>query len=88
MYNNYINIKVKLHHKKKYYTASTNYFNYFVYCKSDNLMNCLFEIKSKLNIIYHKANTLVLFTYFYYDPLDNNYYPLYTDTFNNLISVF
>lgn len=88
MYNDYINIKVQLHHKKKYYTASTKYFNNFIYSKSKNLMSCLFNIKSKLNMIYHKAITLVLFTYFYYDPHDNKYYPLYTDTFNNLIRVF
>ncbi len=87
MYTDYINIKVRLH-KKKYYTAYTKYLNHFIFSKSNNLLDCLFEIKSKLNIVYHKATIIVLFTYFYYDPIDNNYHPLYTDTFNNLIRIF
>lgn len=87
MYTDYINIKVHLY-KKKYYTAYTKYFDYFIYSKSKNLIDCLFEIKSKLNVIYHKKNLLVLFTYLYYDPNDDDYYPLFTDTFNNLIRIF
>lgn len=87
MYKDYINIKVHLH-KKKYYIAYTKYLNYYVSSKSKNLFDCLCEIKSKLNVIYHKTNILVLYTYLYYDPSDNNYHPLHTDTFNNIIRIF
>lgn len=88
MYKEYINIKVYLHNKKKIYIASTKYFHYSISSKSTNLLDCLFEIKSKLNIIYHKSNILVLFTYLYYDSKDLEYRPLHTDTFNNLIRIF
>jgi hypothetical protein len=87
MYKNYINIKVRLH-KNGYYIAYTKYFNRTIYSKSDDLMDCLFQIKAKLNIFYHKTQHLVLYTYLYYDPNDDNYHPLYTDIFNNFIKLF
>lgn len=84
MYKDYINIKVRLH-KNKYYIAHINYFNCFIYSKSKDLIDCLFQIRTKLNLFYHKTQLLVFFTYLYYDPDDNKYYPMYTDTFNNFI---
>lgn len=85
MYKGYININIRL--QKKKYIAYIYYFDRLLFVKSTNLMDCLFQIKSKINCIYNKNNILTLFTYLYYDNESDEWLPIYTDVFNNLIKL-
>ena len=85
MHIGYININIHL--QKTGYFAYTYYFNRLICAKSPSFMDCLFQIKSKMICLYHKDKILTLFTYLYYDKQTDEWQPIYTDVFNNLINL-
>ena len=85
MYKDYININVHLNKDKKTYIAYVPFYNRTLSTTSRNLFNCLFKMKSRLNIFFHKSVSEILFTYLYFDDESNVWLPLYTDKFNQMI---